>query len=154
MPGFCPNCLFPLPLRLQCTEANLLLAMYEANTLQKSRKYFQMCFMCIPVHTVGYRVQKFMTSIIILFMPLEEKKRITEVTSQCWLEHWENKKSHWKLMHQRKSYHSFPSTLDTPSPIFQQPRLHFRSTFPLKVAIQSISSNFTFIKILRTKKEK
>lgn len=153
MPSFCPNCLFPLPLRLQYTEANLLLAMYEANTLQKSRKYFQM----FHAHPCSYR---WLQSIEIydkhyyLIYALRGEKRITEVTSQCWLEHWEKRKSHWKLMHLRKSYHSFPSTLDTPSPIFQQPRLHICSTFPLKVPIKSISSNFTFIKILRTKKEK
>ena len=61
-------------------------------------------FLCIPVHTVGYRVQKFMTSIIILFTPLEEEgmqtyraeRQFTEVTSQYQSEQQE-KNPHWKL---------------------------------------------------------
>lgn len=44
-----------------------------ANDLQKSRKYFQMRFLCISFHMVGYTVQKSMASITILFSPLEEE---------------------------------------------------------------------------------
>lgn len=96
MPGFCPNCLFSLSLRLQCTEVNLLLAMFEANTLQKSDKYFQMCFLCIPVHRVGYRVQKFMVGILSYLHPQRRnsrqaaraEKRLRELT-RYQLELWE-----------------------------------------------------------------
>lgn len=71
MPSFCPNFLFPLSLRLQFTEAYLLLAMYEAK-LQKP-VLLPNVFCVHPVRVVGYRVQTFMTSIIILFMHLKQQ---------------------------------------------------------------------------------
>lgn len=73
MPSLCPNFLFPLSLRLQFTEAYLLLAMYEANTVETWKVLIPSVFCGHPVHVVGYRVQTFMANIIILFMHLKKK---------------------------------------------------------------------------------
>lgn len=96
MPSLCPNFLFPLFLRLQFTEAYLLLAMYEANTIKTWKGLFPNVFCMHLVHVVGYRVQTFMASIIILFMHLKKKgvwitrvkNRTIEVMSWYQLEHW------------------------------------------------------------------
>lgn len=46
MPSLCPNFLFPLSLRLQFTEAYLLLAMYEANTNRNLESTSSQCVLC------------------------------------------------------------------------------------------------------------
>lgn len=89
MPSFCPNFLFPLSPRLQFTEAYLLLAIYEANTIETWKVLLPNVLCVHPVRVVGYKVQTFMTSIIILFMHLKKKgvwitrveNRTIEVTS-------------------------------------------------------------------------